>query len=244
MKLKIFTVYHKEYPLPRKNDFHTPIHGGKEINNWILKNIEWDNLWINISRKNPYYCELTVHYYIWKNSLYKKYKYIGFAHYNRRWKINKRLVNNLNLSVDIVVPKKIVISKSYYRSLSIIEHYSLHHNKVDIELVENIINSDYPEYKSFINVLYKKPLFINSMYAWNMFIMKPNLFDEYMTFLFGVLFKLEQKNFSFVKSLYSKYQQRIYWFLGERIFNIWIEKKKKDNFKIINSKVVLLPKNI
>lgn len=56
-----------------------------------------------------------------------------------------------------------------------------------------------------------------------MFVMKKELFDEYCAWLFDILFELEKR---IDISRYDAYQARVFGFLGERLFNVWLEKKK------------------
>ena len=56
-----------------------------------------------------------------------------------------------------------------------------------------------------------------------MFVMKKSLFDKYCLWLFDILFALEKE---IDISEYDKYNKRIYGFLAERLFNVWIDKQK------------------
>lgn len=56
----------------------------------------------------------------------------------------------------------------------------------------------------------------------NIFIMKKELFEEYCEWLFTILFELEK---IVDISRYDTYQSRLYGFISERLFNIWILKK-------------------
>lgn len=82
-KLKIFLSYHKNTPI-YKSDVFTPVQVGTALNNLSLPFAVKDNTGDNISALNPYYCELTGHYWVLKNYLDKAEEdYIGFAHYRR-----------------------------------------------------------------------------------------------------------------------------------------------------------------
>ena len=74
------------------------------------------------------------------------------------------------------------------------------------------------------------------LYIYNMFAMKKSLFDEYCAWLFDILFTLENR---IDISDYDIYNARIFGFLSERLFNIWIEKKQ---LKIKEVNVVFLEK--
>lgn len=177
----------------------------------------------NISRKNAYYCELTGLYWLWKNC---NDDIIGLVHYRRffykKWKkinenevLDEQTINQTLKKYDIIVP-----AKSYYTE-SLKEQYNNNHYKSDLEKTREIISKDYPEYVNAFDKVMKK----NTCYAFNMFIMKKELVNEYCKWLFDILFKLEDL---IDISSYDEYQRRIYGFLSERLFNVWII---KNNYK-------------
>ena len=64
------------------------IYAGAALNNnTIDSDTLKDNIGDNISEKNPYYCELTVHYYAWKNT---NADYLGFFHSRRYISFNRQ----------------------------------------------------------------------------------------------------------------------------------------------------------
>jgi hypothetical protein len=78
MTIKIIVAHHKEnYSYSDK--IHIPIHVGKELSK-INLGILPDNSYLNISKLNPFYCELTATYWAWKNI---NSDYIGICHYRR-----------------------------------------------------------------------------------------------------------------------------------------------------------------
>lgn len=82
-KLTIFLSYHKNSPC-YKSEVFLPIQVGAENSEKIDFALH-DNEGENISTLNPYYCELTGHYWVLKNYLKtcNTDDYIGFAHYRR-----------------------------------------------------------------------------------------------------------------------------------------------------------------
>ena len=63
----------------------------------------------------------------------------------------------------------------------------------------------------------------------NMFIMRKEDFYEYCDWIFSILFELENRvNIE----NYSVLQKRIYGFISERLFNVWLDKKQLDKCEL------------
>ena len=74
----------------------------------------------------------------------------------------------------------------------------------------------YPEYID----AFDKVMSDRSFYAFNMFISRKELFDSYYKWLFDILFELESR---IDISSYDDYNKRIFGFLSERLFNVWLK---------------------
>lgn len=82
-RLKIFLAYHKNTP-SYKSEVFQPVYAGAQSGKETIDFALPDNTGDNISALNPYYCELTMHYWVLKNYLKTaKEDYIGFGHYRR-----------------------------------------------------------------------------------------------------------------------------------------------------------------
>ena len=77
--IKIFICTHKDVPLPQ-HPYFLPIQAGAALHE-LIPNYQPDNDGENISEKNPHFCELTCHYWAWKNL--KNVDIIGLNHYRR-----------------------------------------------------------------------------------------------------------------------------------------------------------------
>lgn len=228
MDIKILVATHKKYDMPSEN-IYLPIHVGREGKQDL--GYQGDNQGDNISTKNPNYCELTGLYWAWKNL---KCDIVGLSHYRRYFTdkskfevarnknnkmdliLNKQDIEKILKNADIIVPKK----RNYYIE-TIYSHYKNAHHIKDLDETRNIIEVLYPDYvDSFDKVMEGKTL-----HLYNMFVMKKELFDEYCEWMFNILFELEKR---VDISDYDAYQSRIFGFISERLFNVWLINNKKD----------------
>lgn len=182
------------------------------------KTIQLDSEGDNISEKNSNYCELTGLYWMWKNS---KSDIIGLTHYRRFFSLKndsksiltENKIREILQNYDLILPKKWISTKSVYNI------YKDRHTAEDLDECKNIIKEICPEYISS----YEKIIDGHQMHAFNMFIGSKMLINEYCEWLFTIFDKLESK---IDISNRDTYQKRIYGFLSERLFNVWIDYKK------------------
>ena len=66
--------------------------------------------------------------------------------------------------------------------------------------------------------------------------MEKVLFDEYCSWLFSILFELEKR---IDITNYNQYEARVFGFISERLFNVWLEKQQ---LKVKEVPVVFLEK--
>ena len=217
--LNIFIACHKKCELP-KQEGYIPLHVGAEGKKDLgfIK----DSSGENISLKNPNFCELTGLYWMWKNS---KSKYIGLVHYRRYFfkkstyhTIDKILTKNEALDIlnkyDVIVPKKIKLVGMNTRN----QFAKFHHIK-DYDMCRKVIEEKYPKYLDSFDKVSNR----NYFYAFNMCIMNKKQFDKYCEWLFDILFEVEKR---VDISNYTPYEKRLFGFLSERLFNVWLEENK------------------
>ena len=236
MDIKILVATHKKYWMP-EDTVYMPIHVGRENKDDL--GYVGDNTGDNISVKNPNYCELTGLYWAWKNL---DCEYIGLCHYRRYFSFKVK-GNNLKDKQNAILEQKdyekllqeydvILPNKRNYYIETVRSQYEHAHNKQDLLEVENIVKEKYPTYSdAFTKVMNSRKLYI-----YNMFVMKKDLFNEYCKWLFDILFTLETR---IDISNYDQYNARVFGFLSERLFNVWLEKQ---NLKAKTVNVVFLEK--
>ncbi len=222
-----------------------PLHVGKAISNLEL-GIPGDNTGDNISIKNASYCELTGLYWAWKNL--KDIDYIGLCHYRRYFDFNgfskkgfptvplstSDFQNvNLEINTNIISSLKqgyIIAAKETSLTMPLYYSYCGFHNYQEIKYALDFLNKKDPaKYSKII-----KEYFIqgNLIKFYNMFVMSWEEFDRYCNWLFPILTYLEDV---IDISNYDIYHKRVFGFIGEYLFNIyiWSEKLKVKQVPIL-----------
>lgn len=223
----IYVVSHKPYDFPHDKLF-LPIKVGCSSNS-IADYFISDDSGDNISHLNSSFCELTALYWIWKNS---NANVIGVAHYRRYFSSRestlklkgKKIASCEELSgmldnFDIIVPKP----RNYF-IFNIRSHYLGAHYKSDYDLLRNEIEKISPDYIHSFDTVMKG----TKICLYNMFFCKKAVIDDYFCWLFQLLLSLEKK---IDYSAYDSYQKRVFGFMSERLFNVWLH-KNQDAIKI------------
>ncbi len=244
--IQIYVAGHKaSQKIP--GDTFIPIHVGKRgANNSFC--LCGDDAGDHISHKNDTFCELTALYWIWKNT--SGQDYVGLFHYRRHlnlsniefsenewgvveynnidedYYINNGLTDNGVVETltdyDLILPKKWDVSNA--GSTSMRDHYKngSEHFIDDYDNALKILKKKYPDYAPYIVSVNES----RSGYFTNMFIMKREYFDKYCDWLFDILFELEKCTDI---SSYSVQERRIYGYISEWLFNVFVEKLIADN---------------
>lgn len=230
-EVKIMIATHRDYDFPNDKTY-APVHVGRVNGNSF--GCVGDDTGENISHKNPNYCELSGLYWAWKNKFFSQAKYCGLVHYRRHFSGSLQYKGNFSIlsgddvielmkDCDILLPKK----RKYYVE-TVKNHYANAHSGKDMDSLQKVVSELYPEYlPTFDYVLSQRGL-----YLYNMFVMSPDKFDKYCTWLFHILFVLEER---VDITNYDNYQKRIFGFLSERLFNVWILHNK---FRIKEVKII------
>lgn len=245
MKTSIYIACHKPYWISTHSNYKS-LHVGAVCSKWEGASLR-DDTGNNISIKNNNYCELTGLYWIWKNDTtsdiiglchYRRYfafladKITGFpgvrdviAGYDSQDEINK-IVSPVCLDeylnkYDVIVPIPVKFK------VSLEEHYCNNHITDDWNMMKKAVSKLFPEYNSSMEACFAGKWF----YPYNMFIMRRALFEEYMSWLFLILDEVE-KNININK---DPYQARVFGFLSERLFNLFVYHKqlKKKEIPIV-----------
>jgi len=247
LSIKIFAFYYKNTPVLIQNDMYYPVMAGNASVG--STSIQGDDAGDNISDKNKNYSELTGIYWVWRNTVED---IVGCCHYRRYFTKTEPFLYKLKrlLYIPIGLYKKrygliytsntsyflprILDKEEIYRLIgdydailpqarklryTVKEHYNRYHNIKDLHILESIIAQKYPDYlEAFRVTLNSKRLYAN-----NMFILHNKHFQEFMKWLFDILFEFEKK---IELKTYTDYQERILGFIAERLLNVWFSKQR------------------
>ena len=244
-KIKIFNIYYKPDDIYR-SDIILPIQAGAEISEHNLDMLK-DNTGDNISSKNKTYGELTAWYWVWKNYLKANLdlEYVGFCHYRRLIDLSScpakkafkkvwakqflKIIKNYYKSFckiegcDVILPGKRTL-----KHMTTLEEYLTMHSREDWDKFVEIMKEKYPEYLSVYNDVANS----QKQYHCLNFIMKKDLFENFMQWSFDILFELEKRcNWSDYNTYLTV---RAPAYLIERFFNVWLQ------YQIIHNDIVVL----
>lgn len=220
MNIKIVVATHKQYKMPQ-DKMYVPVHVGRILNDnqqgTAMLSYVGDDTGDNISGKNKNYCELTGLYWGWKNI---DAEYLGIVHYRRYFKgsggekwnsiLTKSQAENLLKEFTVILPKK-----RHYFIESTYDQYVHAHNKQDLDKTFDIIAKFYPQYLPAWHKVMKS----TAGHRFNMFIMRKDILDSYLEWLFDILFKLETV---LDLSEYSENDRRVFGFVSERLLDVWM----------------------
>jgi len=246
---KVYIMYYKKGAILPVDEMYEPLFCGAFPGKAQLPYLQ-DDSGVNISGKNEFYSELTGVFWVWKNT---KQEFTGICHYRRYFTVYPEpWYHRLKYVVThpfkaLIGPNPLIYTKrvSKYASkiltseqanailrdfdvilpvarpfrYSVKTHYEKYHDIRDLTRIEEILQEKYPE----MVPCWQQVLDGNKLFANNMFVMKSPYYEEFMAWLFEMLFEFEAR--SHLEN-YRGYQQRILGFVAERILTLWITYKK------------------
>lgn len=222
MNIKILVAAHKKYWMP-DDPVYLPLHVGAEGKADL--GYTKDNTGDNISAKNKNFCELTGLYWAWKNL---EAEYVRLVHYRRYF--TRKEVSGVEAKRSQILTEKdweellskysvIVPDKRKYYIESNRSHYNHAHHTEGLDITEQILKEKYPDYLPAFNTVMNRTW----AHMFNMFVMRRDYFNDYMAWMFDILFELENR---VDISGWDNYESRIYGFVSELLLDVWIEKNQ------------------
>lgn len=169
-----------------RENFFTPftkeIQAGADLTDADISELK-DNIGDNISKRNQDYCEMSALYWVWKNDW--ESDYIGLCHYRRRFFVDEDMLNYImaeDYDVIYTIPQMIdgglreeFVERNYFLTPEM------------WELTENAIRELSPEYL-FVWEQLETSYFL---LPYNMFIMRRDIFEDYCSWVFPILEKVD-----------------------------------------------------
>lgn len=218
---------HRKYRMPA-DEIYLPVQVGAAGRESVEdKGRIWqrDDEGENISELNPFFCELTGLYWAWKNLTDD---YIGLAHYRRHFSLHPHdrdkwnaVLKRKEIEDDLGKIRAFVPSKRRYYIETLYSHYAHTHYASQLDETRNIIEGKYPDYLDSFDKSVKQTW----GYMFNMMIMERELFCEYCSWLFDILFELRKRIGKEAEESLDKYQGRFYGRISEIIFNVWLQQQ-------------------
>lgn len=223
MKIEVYVATQKEIKIPLDSCYKPIFVGAALKDEETVKQLKYlnDATGSNISDKNRSFCELTALYWMWKNS---KADVVGLAHYRRylcetgKLRDTEAILSEQQISkymseYDVILPKKECLLGKVRRHYGYLQHVE------DYDRLRDIIRSKYPDYVDAFDQISDQ----DEIYICNMFIGKKASVDSYCQWLFDILFELEKQTDI---SEYDANEKRIFGYLSERLFNVWLLKNR------------------
>ncbi len=215
MRAVIAVALHKPAPLP-EDPLYLPVQAGAALGSEL--GVARDDTGVHISPRNPLYCELTVHYWLWQNVKAEVY---GLCHYRRYFAGRGRprgladILNADDMAALLQEAEVLVPRPRLYLIETNASHYAHAHRPGDLAHLRSILCDLHPDFLPAYDAVMKR--------RWgrrfNMFVMKREAFQAYSAWLFSVLFALEDR-------LEQPIPPRTMGFIGERLMDVWLEKTR------------------
>ena len=217
----VLVAAHKPYRMP-EDELYLPVQAGSAGKESI--GFQRDDEGENISSLNPYFCELTVVYWAWKNM---DAEYIGLAHYRRHFSAGgsgkpwEKTLKLRDIEGDLRRIRVFVPAPRRYWIETLYSHYQHTHHIFQLDETRRIIQERYPAYTGSFDAACKR----SWGYMFNMMILQRPLFDAYCAWLFEILFELRRR---LGEEGLTPFHSRYYGRISEIIFNAWLEQQLAD----------------
>lgn len=176
--LRIYVVAHKPCDIT-SNEVLVPIHVGRAASQYKdeMAWMQGDDTGDNISCRNGSYCEMTAHYWIWKNV--HDIEYVGVCHYRRFFGVD--LTNN-NIK-DIMAEADVLMVEPSWHIDSVYSYFAKYMGAENLTILSMVMKKRFPEYYKTLEYICDGIKF----HPFNMLLCRKSLFDEYCQWIFTIL---------------------------------------------------------
>ena len=239
MKTRIAAATHKPYQICNDELYLHIMAGSLGMSEAETEGYVRDDSGDNISDRNSGFCELTALYWMWKNSDADN---IGLCHYRRyfasrhrtgRLRKRQHFQNRRDEFADVIrLDEASELMKRYqvvlprprrYFIESNYRQFANSHGAYALDETRRIVAEKHPEYID----AYDRTMRRTTGHRFNMFIMRRDLVDRYCSWLFDILFELENSMSGDMADKKTDVD-RIYGHVAERLLDVWLEKEGYD----------------
>ena len=203
---------------------YVPLTVGKAENGDEFNDATGDSIF----ERNRFYCELTGHYWIWKND--RQSDIVGLMQYRRFLWLNRaprmicrkefasladcrELLDTRQLSTlldnhDIILPRPYAFSRDTLET-----QFCRFHRRENFALLLDAIRKTHPEFLKSVEKTFNR----RTAYLANLLIARKDTFDEYSRKLFDVLFEVERR------IDLNDQNARMLGYMGERFLNLYVD---------------------
>lgn len=229
MDVRVYQTFHKDFPCRTDAGWLQPVGVGGYRRVGFLSDAEGEH----IAHLNPYYCELTVQYWAWKNT---RSTHVGFCHYRRYMNFmpdnSWAGSGNASVSADQAMVDYLCSAQQHERLQRLLGTWDA--------VVPRALPTMPSVAQQYLNCVKAEPWqefvrCVRLMYAghpgverwfdlaaatpmWNMFVMRRDLFETYCHELFTLLDAVYGR----IGAPYGDYDNRYPGFLAERFLGMWL----------------------
>ena len=171
-------VAHKPCDIP-SNEVLVPIHVGRAVSQYKdeMAWMQGDDTGDNISCRNGSYCEMTAHYWIWKNV--HDTEYVGVCHYRRFFGVD---LTNSNIK-DIMADADVLMVEPSWHVDSVYSYFAKYMGAENMTILSMVMKKRFPEYYKTLEYICDGIKF----HPFNMLLCRNSLFNDYCQWIFTIL---------------------------------------------------------
>ena len=181
--LRLYVVTHKPCDIPSDVEM-LPIYVGRAVSKYRdeMSWMQGDDTGENISTKNGSYCEMTAHYWIWKNI--HDVEYVGICHYRRFFGIDLT-ENNIG---EVMVDTDVLMVEPSWHIDSVYSYFAKFMGAENMTILAKVMKKRCPEYFETLEKICDGVKF----HPFNMLLCRKGLFDAYCEWMFSILEECEK----------------------------------------------------
>lgn len=176
--LRLYAVAHKPCYIPSSKEI-VPVHVGRAVSAYKdeMSWMQGDDTGDNISSKNGSYCEMTAHYWIWKNV--HDTEYVGVCHYRRFFGIDLS-ENNIK---DVMADADVLMVEPSWHIDSVYSYFAKFMGAENMTILSMVMKKRFPDDYNTLEKICDGIKF----HPFNMLLSRKRQFDDYCQWMFTIL---------------------------------------------------------